>query len=93
MTTQAPGSVGPSGEQGAGLIVSRAEQFAVLPAAVSTRWLRYGQWEREFFPGLLGLRVEEVRIDYCRMRLGFRPALEQPAGVVHGGAWEVQPQT
>jgi uncharacterized protein (TIGR00369 family) len=27
-----------------------------------------------------------VRIDYARMRLPFRPELNQPAGVVHGGA-------
>ena len=25
-------------------------------------------------------------MDYCRMRMPFRPDLEQPAGVVHGGA-------
>jgi uncharacterized protein (TIGR00369 family) len=30
--------------------------------------------------------VEEVRTDYCRMRLPFRQLLNQPAGVVHGGA-------
>ena len=30
--------------------------------------------------------VEEVRHDYCRMRLAFSPELEQAAGVVHGGA-------
>ena len=41
---------------------------------------------RVFFPTLLGLVVEEVRVDYCRMRLPFRPELEQPAGLVHGGA-------
>lgn len=34
----------------------------------------------------LGLVVEDLRQDYCRMRLPFAPFLEQPAGVVHGGA-------
>ena len=35
---------------------------------------------------MVGLELEEVRTDYARMRLPFRPDLEQPAGVVHGGA-------
>jgi uncharacterized protein (TIGR00369 family) len=35
---------------------------------------------------LLGLEVEETRIDYCRMRMPFRAELLQPGGVVHGGA-------
>ena len=30
--------------------------------------------------------VEEIRLDYSRMRLPFRPVLNQPEGVVHGGA-------
>src|SRR3546814_11061845 len=34
----------------------------------------------------MGLQLEEIRTDYARMRLPFRPELEQPAGVVHGGA-------
>jgi uncharacterized protein (TIGR00369 family) len=35
---------------------------------------------------LLGLRYEEVRPDYARMRLPFRTELLQAEGVVHGGA-------
>jgi uncharacterized protein (TIGR00369 family) len=38
------------------------------------------------YPTFLGLRPEEVRTDYARMRLPFRPELNQPAGIVHGGA-------
>jgi uncharacterized protein (TIGR00369 family) len=33
----------------------------------------------------LGLHVEEVRPEFCRMRLPFRPELCQSQGVVHGG--------
>jgi uncharacterized protein (TIGR00369 family) len=66
--------------------MSRAEQFAPLPDEVAQRWSRFGNWEREYFPTLVGLQVEEVRTDYCRMRMPFRRELEQPAGVVHGGA-------
>jgi uncharacterized protein (TIGR00369 family) len=38
-----------------------------------------------FFPTFLGAVLEEVRTDYARMRLPYRPELRQPAGVVHGG--------
>jgi uncharacterized protein (TIGR00369 family) len=38
------------------------------------------------FPTLLGLRIEEVRQDYARMRMPYRPELNRPGGLVHGGA-------
>lgn len=38
------------------------------------------------FPHFLGFRLEEVRCDYARMRLPFRPELNQPNEVIHGGA-------
>lgn len=60
--------------------------FAELPDDVAERWLRFGQWDRVYFPKLVGLRVEAVRLDYCRMVLPFKPELEQPMGIVHGGA-------
>jgi len=40
----------------------------------------------EPFFTLLGLRIDEVREDFCRMRLPFRPELRTTAEVVHGGA-------
>jgi uncharacterized protein (TIGR00369 family) len=30
--------------------------------------------------------MEDARIDYARLRLPYRPELNQPAGVMHGGA-------
>ena len=38
------------------------------------------------YPKFLGLVMEDVRKDYARMRLPYRPELNQPAGIVHGGA-------
>ena len=38
------------------------------------------------FAQLLGLHFEEIRLNYARMRLPFRPEVTQPAGVMHGGA-------
>jgi uncharacterized protein (TIGR00369 family) len=64
----------------------RADRFAPLPADAAERWAKFGNWDRTYFPNLVGLQVEELRTDYCRMRLPYRPELEQVAGVVHGGA-------
>ncbi len=66
--------------------MSRAEQFAPLANGVAGYWRTFGNWKRPYFSSLVGLVVEEVRTDYCRMRLPYRAELEQPAGVVHGGA-------
>ncbi len=49
-------------------------------------WRNFGEWDQPLFPQLVGLRIEEIRLDYCRMRLPYRAELDQPAGVVHGGA-------
>ena len=66
--------------------MSRADAFEDLEPERAERWLGYGKWEREYFPKLVGLHAEVVKQDFCRMRLAFKPSLEQPAGVVHGGA-------
>ena len=63
-----------------------ADRFDPLPPDVVERWAKFGSWDRTYFPSLVGLQLEEVRADYCRMRLPYRPELDQPHGVVHGGA-------
>jgi uncharacterized protein (TIGR00369 family) len=63
-----------------------ADRFAPLPDDVAARWAKFPEWDRTYFPNVVGLVVEEIRTDYCRMRLPHRPELDQPAGVVHGGA-------
>ncbi len=65
---------------------TNADRFPPLPAERLALWGRFGQWEQTYFPGLIGIQLEEVRSDYARMRLAFRPELTQPAGVMHGGA-------
>lgn len=65
----------------------RAERFETLPDEVLAPWRNFAAWPgRTYFPSLVGVQVEEIRRDYCRMRLPYRPELDQPAGVVHGGA-------
>jgi uncharacterized protein (TIGR00369 family) len=66
--------------------VSRAEAHPPLAPDRVELWSGYSRWDEVYFPTLLGLEVEEIRTDYCRMRLPWRKELTQPAGVVHGGA-------
>jgi uncharacterized protein (TIGR00369 family) len=67
-------------------VTTRAEQFEPLPPGQAEAWAGFGRWDEPYYPRLLGLVVEEIRLDYCRMRLPWRFELTQPAGVVHGGA-------
>jgi uncharacterized protein (TIGR00369 family) len=63
-----------------------AEQHAPLSPHLHRRWMRYGQGEVVRHAELLGLIVEDVRVDYCRMRMPWRAEISQPFGVAHGGA-------
>ena len=68
---------------------TRAERYEELDPATRERWLAFGERredEQAFFAQHLGLVVEDVRRDYCRMRMVFRPELMQGGGVMHGGA-------
>jgi uncharacterized protein (TIGR00369 family) len=42
--------------------------------------------DNRFFPGHLGIRVEDVRRGYARLTVENRQVLMQPGGVMHGGA-------
>jgi uncharacterized protein (TIGR00369 family) len=65
----------------------RAEDFDLLPQSVQRRWASFGDWPGgENFAQLVGIEVEELRRDYARMRLPWRAELNQPAGLMHGGA-------
>lgn len=66
--------------------MNRAADFEPLDGEVHARWMNFGRWSRPYFPQLVGIEVQDVRRDYCRMRLPFRPEIEQPMGIVHGGA-------
>lgn len=62
----------------------RPEDFEPLPSERRAELMqRFGQAP---FARLAGLVAEDVRADYARMRLPYRPELNQPAGIVHGGA-------
>jgi uncharacterized protein (TIGR00369 family) len=57
--------------------------FAPISAERRRRWM--DELNGEAFALLTGLRFEEIRLDYARMRLPARAELRQGAGVVHGG--------
>ncbi len=67
-------------------LAPRAGRFEALPPETAERFAGFAPGRPEYFPGVVGITLEEVRKDYARMRLPFRPVLNQPAGVVHGGA-------
>lgn len=69
------------------LTAPHASRFEPLPPARLDAWANFGRWPgRTLFANVVGLEVEEIRDSYCRIRLPYRPELNQPAGVVHGGA-------
>ena len=65
---------------------TRADRFEPLDETNARRWSRFAKGDTVLFAHLLGLVVEETRLDYCRMRLPFKPELLQGGGLVHGGA-------
>ncbi|MGA9277202.1 PaaI family thioesterase [Ilumatobacter sp.] len=67
-------------------VTTRADGFELLDDDTTQRWMRFGQSGTTTYPMLLGLIVEDIRRDYCRMRLPFRDELLQAAGFMHGGA-------
>ncbi|HLK11477.1 MAG TPA: DUF779 domain-containing protein [Candidatus Binatia bacterium] len=83
---RAPGHSQPVGYPPRVSVAPNAERFPPLPAARAARWLQFGKWDVTYFPSFVGIELEEARTDYARMRLRWRPELDQPAGVVHGGA-------
>ncbi len=66
--------------------MTRADRYEPLPEDAAERWGRFGRSDTVFYPALLGLEVEETRVDYCRMRMPFKPELLHAGGIVHGGA-------
>ncbi|WP_051063100.1 PaaI family thioesterase [Ilumatobacter nonamiensis] len=65
----------------------RADRYEPLDEETTQRWMRFGSSGTTTYPMLLGLIVEDIRRDYCRMRLPFRDELLQAAGFMHGGAF------
>src|SRR5262245_62774606 len=63
-----------------------ADRFTPLPPDQAAAWRGFPGVDPIYFPGFVGLVLEDVRLDYARMRLPYRPQLNQPVGVVHGGA-------
>ena len=62
-----------------------AGRFAPLSEEALQRWSDFCAWETEYFPNHVGMVVEELRVDYARLRLPWQPFLGQPEGAMHGG--------
>lgn len=67
--------------------MTMSDRFAPLPTDRAEFWSRFPTWDQPMnFSIHLGLVVEEIKTDYARLRLPFRPEMIQPAGIMHGGA-------
>src|SRR6476619_3332438 len=42
----------------------RSAQYEPLPATRAAHWSRFGKWEQRYFPNVVGLELDEVRVDY-----------------------------
>jgi uncharacterized protein (TIGR00369 family) len=67
-------------------LAPNAARFEPLPAHRAEVWDGWLSDDEPMYSELIGYHVEEIRTDYARLRLPYRPQLRQPAGVVHGGA-------
>ena len=64
-----------------------ADQFEPLTQEQAEFWARFPKWDQDMnYAVYLGFIVEEVKRDYARMRLPARWEMNQPAGIMHGGA-------
>jgi len=61
-----------------------AKSFAAIPAGRAKEIV--DMLDGEAFVRWMGLRFEEIRLGYARLRLSHRSELNQGEGVVHGGA-------
>ncbi|MDP9336841.1 MAG: hypothetical protein M3Q30_26510 [Actinomycetota bacterium] len=61
-------------------MTERSEQFPPLTPEREAIWSQFGKWDTVWFPQFLGIEVEELRQDYARMRLPYRPEFRQPDG-------------
>ena len=59
--------------------------FETLSADRRALWDRYLDNDKVLFTKYVGLILDDVRLDYCRLRLPSRPELLQAGGAVHGG--------
>ena len=60
--------------------------FPELPAKLRQAIMDRFNVDNPFFPGYLGFHLTEVRRGYARLEVEGREALNNPSGVMHGGA-------
>ena len=68
-----------------GVLLPDPSSFEELSADKKALWAKYGSGTDPLFIGLIGVNVEEVRTDYCRLSLPLRGDLLQAGGASHGG--------
>ena len=61
-------------------------EFPELPPNLRRAIMDHFNVDNPFFPGHLGFHLVEVRRGYARLEVESREALNNPSGVMHGGA-------
>ena len=59
------------------MVLPSPHLFDPLPPEREKLWMRYGGEDKKLFVNLVGLLMSEVRLDYCKIDLKFRPELLQ----------------
>ncbi|MBM36255.1 MAG: hypothetical protein CL460_03690 [Acidimicrobiaceae bacterium] len=67
------------------VLIPDPHSFEELSDSKKALWAKYGSGKDPLFVQLVGVAVEEVRVDYCRLSLPFRSDLLQAGGAIHGG--------
>lgn len=68
------------------VFIPNAGDHELLPADRLGRISEYFDRDQELFVGLLGIRIEEIRLGYCRITMPFDKKITHVEGAVHGGA-------
>tara|TARA_B100000579_G_C22650566_1_gene765999 strand:- start:102 stop:542 length:441 start_codon:yes stop_codon:yes gene_type:complete len=67
------------------VLLPEPSSFEELSDDKKALWAKYGSGSNPLFIRLVGVNIDEVRKDYCRLSLPFREDLLQAGGAVHGG--------
>ena len=67
------------------MLLPEPSSFEELSDDKKALWAKYGSGSNPLFIQLIGVNIDEVRKDYCRLSLPFREDLLQAGGAVHGG--------
>ena len=64
----------------------RRLDFPEIDTTERARIIQFFNIDNPYFPGTMGYKIVDLRQGYSRLEVEGRPELNNPAGVMHGGA-------